>query len=95
MNEGKCKQCGKCCRTFVTSEAYDLETLRLKTGYLGQVKYKEEIYHIFDLPCIYLGRDNKCKIYDERPEACKKFPGPAFSDFWKIVHPNCGKCRIE
>jgi len=90
MNEGKCKACGKCCRIFVTSEAYDEETLKLKRGYIGEVKYKGDTYHIFDLPCVYLNSDNKCTIYDNRPEACLKFPGPAFSGFWKLVNPKCG-----
>ena len=85
-----CKSCGKCCRTFVTSEAYDEEALRLKRGYKGKVKYKGDTYHIFDLPCIYIDKNNKCMIYDERPKGCRNFPGPAFSEFWKLINPKCG-----
>jgi uncharacterized protein len=87
--EISCKQCGICCRTLIVSDNVD-EIIQLRQGFKGKLKFKGETYYILDVPCIYLTRDNKCSIYDKRPELCSKFPGPAFSEFWKIINPKCG-----
>lgn len=84
-----CKQCGKCCKTLVISDKCDEETLSMKKGYIGSLPYQGEKYYIFDLPCVYL-IENKCSIYEDRPEMCKKFPGRNFSKFWGCINPKCG-----
>lgn len=36
--------------------------------------------------CRYIGDDNLCGIYKDRPELCERFP----SSPWAVVPPNCG-----
>jgi len=86
-----CTTCGKCCKTLVIpATGYDEETIAMKKGYAGKVKFRGESYHVFDIPCLYLGDDNKCKIYADRPEMCKIFPGHGYQNFWRMINPDCG-----
>ncbi|MFO0665568.1 MAG: YkgJ family cysteine cluster protein [Polyangiaceae bacterium] len=32
------------------------------------------------VPCIHLGPDNLCAIYDQRPEVCRSYEADAFCD---------------
>ncbi len=36
--------------------------------------------------CKYLGKDNKCTNYEERPALCRRFPATP----WAITPPDCG-----
>jgi Fe-S-cluster containining protein len=38
-------------------------------------------YMLVNGRCIYLGRDNKCKIYDRRPERCRRHNPPGCERF--------------
>ena len=81
----ECKNCGKCCGTepgfiFVTED----EVLNIKaiTGleeadFIRETKYGKSIREMDNYDCIFL-KKCKCKIYDNRPEQCKRFP------FWDI-----------
>lgn len=76
---------------MVVSDNCDEETIAMRKGYAGKVKYKGEDYYIFNIPCVYLCEvTGRCSIYKDRPELCKRFPGKGFSDFWKLVNPKCG-----
>ena len=89
-----CNKCGECCKRLILSGSeYDREIVQMKQGYLGEIKYKGEVYHILYKPCIYLKNDNTCDIQDTKPEACRKFPGEAYSEFWKLIIPRCGELK--
>jgi Fe-S-cluster containining protein len=47
-------------------------------------------YRTKTTPCPLLGEDNKCTIYDVRPETCRKYPYTDQEDFWSrtINHAN-------
>jgi len=71
-----CKQnCGECCGivpipTNVWNKSKDKINKAIK-----QVHVSESfVFPITeDLKCCFLGEDEKCLIYDERPEVCRKY----------------------
>jgi len=90
-----CDKCGKCCKTLVVSDSCDEETISMKKGYKGKLKYKGDTYYVLDVPCVYLSEITlTCSIYKDRPEMCRKFPGP-YSDFWKNINPKCSMLEGE
>ncbi len=77
-----CLECGNCCKT--TSPAFfekDIErlckVLKMKPGQFIE-KYlfldTDGIYALKTVPCPFLGSDNYCNVYDDRPKACREFP---------------------
>lgn len=77
-----CLQCANCCKT--TSPIFyqhDIErvarALRMKPG-----DFIEEYLRIDDdgdfvlksAPCPFLGEDNVCSVYEDRPKACREYP---------------------
>ncbi|KXK39665.1 MAG: YkgJ family cysteine cluster protein [Saprospiraceae bacterium] len=77
-----CLQCAHCCKTIpplVTSSDIKRIASFLKTT----PKQFTRKYVITDIdgeqtfsnvPCVFLGADNKCTIYEVRPEACRRYP---------------------
>jgi hypothetical protein len=37
-------------------------------------------------PCVFLGKDNHCEIYDVRPKACRQFPHTDDDQFLKNLN---------
>lgn len=76
-----CAKCGNCCKvlgTVLIDNDIDRISKHLKftneefiSKYL--VKNEEGNFEFKDKPCVFLV-DNKCKIYDIRPEECKAYP---------------------
>jgi Fe-S-cluster containining protein len=77
-----CLSCANCCKT--TSPIFyqrDIEraakALRLRPGDFIE-KYlridEEDDYVLKSSPCAFLGADNYCSIYDDRPNACREYP---------------------
>ena len=84
-----CLQCANCCKTTPTT--FTEADIRRASKYI-EISKKEFIkkYLILDLdgtyttittPCPFLLDDNKCKIYDARPEACSSFPHTQRNNF--------------
>ena len=85
-----CTRCANCCRTMrigVTHE--DIPRIAKHLGMAPEefvIAYLEPNkeaggYRMKMIPCPFLGDDNKCKIYDVRPEGCRAYPytdKPAF-----------------
>ncbi|MGB0255013.1 MAG: YkgJ family cysteine cluster protein, partial [Flavobacteriaceae bacterium] len=47
------------------------------------------------LPCPFLGADNYCNIYEDRPKACREFPHtdrPKFHQIANITQKNVAVC---
>lgn len=77
-----CLECANCCKT--TSPMFfekDIERLSKALGmkisafvseYL--VRDKDDIYELKSTPCPFLGSDNYCSVYDDRPKACREYP---------------------
>ncbi len=45
---------------------------------------EENDYVLQQVPCPFLGDDNYCGIYDQRPKACQEYPHTDRKDFHKI-----------
>ena len=82
FSEIDCLQCANCCKT--TSPIFyerDIDraarAVRLRPGdfidkYLKIDEDKD--YVLKSSPCPFLGHDNLCSIYAERPQACREYP---------------------
>lgn len=82
FNEIDCLNCAHCCKTtgpLFTNR--DIDRISHHLGMSGG-KFVEKYLRIDEdgdyvlktVPCPFLKEDNKCGIYDQRPEACASFP---------------------
>jgi uncharacterized protein len=77
-----CTQCANCCKNysprFKTPDIKRISRhLRMKEGEFIETYLKldeEGDYVVKTTPCPFLGTDNLCGIYDERPSDCVRFP---------------------
>ena len=77
-----CLSCANCCKT--TSPLFsntDIERiakhLKLKPGrFIEQFLEidEDDDYVLKKAPCVFLGEDNFCSIYEVRPKACREYP---------------------
>jgi uncharacterized protein len=77
-----CLTCANCCKT--TSPMLfekDIDrlagALRMRIGdFVSQYLFldKDGTYAMKETPCPFLGSDNYCSVYDDRPKACREFP---------------------
>ncbi len=84
-----CLKCGNCCRTLqIVVDDKDIQRLaqRLKTTtqqfakqYVGIDEYQTQF--LKSTPCVFLGEDNRCSVYEDRPQACHDFPYLHSEDF--------------
>ena len=77
-----CLECANCCTTtgplFTDKDISRIaKYLKIKPSKFTE-KYlridEDRDYVLQTLPCIFLGEDNYCSIYDVRPKACREFP---------------------
>jgi uncharacterized protein len=82
FQEIDCLTCANCCKT--TSPIFysaDIErvskSLKMKPGSFVE-KYlridEDHDYVLKSSPCPFLGADNRCGVYDDRPKACREYP---------------------
>jgi len=88
----KCERCGKCCEEGVGVALWPHEFHRLKK--LDKNIYKHITFinnwHALKLPCVFYNRKkHKCKIYDQRPIACRMFPLEIAADGSSKLSTNC------
>lgn len=87
-----CLSCGNCCKT--TGPLFtpkDIERLahvfRLKPIQFID-KYlcidEDDDYVLQQLPCPFLGSDNYCSVYEDRPKACREYPHTDRRKFYQI-----------
>ncbi len=82
FNNTDCLTCANCCKT--TSPIFyqiDIEraakALKIKPGdFIKQYLFMDEDgdFVLKSAPCPFLDDDNYCKIYKDRPTACKEYP---------------------
>ena len=101
-----CLACGNCCKTLKI--VVDSADIRAAAKHLSMNPREfEELYvetspedgaKLFkSTPCMFLGRDNKCAIYEDRPKACRDFPYLHDRDFRSrtlMMIENTGTCPI-
>ena len=77
-----CLECANCCSTtgplFTDRDIGRIaKHLRIRPSEFTE-KYlridEDKDYVLQQVPCAFLGEDNKCGIYDVRPKACREFP---------------------
>ncbi len=82
-NDFQCEECGKCCYqkliTILPEEVDRISTAakiplgEFMSSYVG-VAGDGMIMLLRTDPCAFLGKDKKCRIWEDRPEICKQFP---------------------
>jgi len=82
FNKMDCLTCANCCKT--TSPIFlqtDIERLskvfKMKTSvFIDTYLFRDEDgdFVLKSSPCTFLGDDNKCIVYEERPKACREYP---------------------
>ncbi len=87
-----CLTCGNCCKTTVPW-LNDQDVARIaKHLKLKEQKFIEEYLEVGEdnelsfksAPCVFLGFDNECSIYNIRPKACREYPHTNRRRFHKI-----------
>lgn len=82
FNQVNCLSCGNCCKRysprFKTPDIKRIsKLLGMKAGQFIENFLQEDQDGDFVLqqtPCPFLGNDNYCSIYEDRPSDCKRFP---------------------
>ena len=77
-----CLQCANCCKNysprFKTPDIKRIaKYLKMKEGDFIETYLRldeEGDYVVKSTPCPFLGADNYCSIYDQRPSDCQRFP---------------------
>jgi uncharacterized protein len=77
-----CLQCANCCKNY--SPRFKTPDIKRISKYVGMkegefidtyLKIDEDgDYVVKSTPCPFLGIDNRCTIYEERPSDCMRFP---------------------
>ncbi|HVD99288.1 MAG TPA: YkgJ family cysteine cluster protein [Cytophagaceae bacterium] len=88
-----CLQCANCCKT--TSPIFtlrDIERLakhfKIKTSqFIDQYLHLDEDndYVLNHAPCPFLGPDNYCSVYENRPNACREYPHTNRKKMYQIL----------
>lgn len=87
-----CLDCGNCCRTLgprITDRDIEriAQALRIKPHEVVQrhLHIDEDKDYVFrSMPCPFLGSDNYCSIYEDRPKACREYPHTDRKKFYQI-----------
>ncbi len=82
VEETNCLNCAACCKNysprFKTTDIKRISKhLRMKEGLFIETYLRldeDGDYVTKSSPCPFLGNDNRCGIYDERPGDCRRFP---------------------
>ena len=87
-----CLACGNCCRSLgpliLTGDIDQMaKSLRLKPAEIIEryLRTDEDGDMVFrSMPCPFLGTDNYCAIYENRPRACREYPHTDRRKFYQI-----------
>jgi Fe-S-cluster containining protein len=82
FQEIDCLECANCCKTtspiFIPADIDRIaKGLRMKSvDFIEQYLQVDEEgdYVLKSAPCPFLGEDNKCFVYEDRPRACREYP---------------------
>ncbi len=82
FEELDCLDCANCCKTtspiFLQTDIDRLaKVFKMKSsGFIDSYLHRDEEgdYVLNSAPCVFLGDDNKCLVYEDRPKACREYP---------------------
>lgn len=105
FEEIDCLQCGNCCRSLgpmILEKDIDgmAKSLRMKSSdFMAKFLRKDEDndWVFQQMPCPFLGNDNYCAIYENRPKACREYPHTDRKKFHQIYNlsiKNAETCPI-
>ena len=96
--KGHCKQCGRCCRhVYIRNDGKLIGSFQeclliaqsdKKLKHFN-VKGANEAGELF-FACDYIGKDNKCTRYDERPLMCRVYPDISMLRYGAVPKEDCG-----
>jgi len=77
-----CLNCANCCAStgpLLLNKDIDrlAKNLKLKPSVFTEkyLRIDEDKDYVFkQMPCLFLGNDNYCSVYNDRPNACREFP---------------------
>ncbi len=77
-----CLNCANCCKTtspiFIQTDIDRLsKTFRMKSSeFIDEYLLRDSDgdYVLRSAPCPFLGADNRCLVYEDRPKACREYP---------------------
>ncbi|WPR77981.1 YkgJ family cysteine cluster protein [Algoriphagus sp. NG3] len=77
-----CLDCANCCKTtspiFLNTDIDRLaKVFRMKSSaFIDEYLHRDEEgdFVLNAAPCTFLGADNKCLVYEDRPKACREYP---------------------
>jgi Fe-S-cluster containining protein len=77
-----CLNCANCCATtgplLLNKDIERLaKALKVRPSIFAEqyLKIDEDNEYVFkQMPCVFLGNDKYCSVYNDRPNACRKFP---------------------
>ena len=82
FKEIDCLDCANCCKTtspiFLNTDIDRLaKVFRMKSSaFIDEYLHRDEDgdFVLNSSPCTFLGTDNKCLVYEDRPKACREYP---------------------
>lgn len=88
-----CMTCANCCKT-TSPIFYDRDIERVARRFRMKAsefidKYlhidEDKDYVLNSAPCPFLGEDNFCNIYEDRPNACREYPHTDRKRFYQVL----------
>ncbi len=94
FDEIDCLNCANCCKTISPiiyesdisrmSKQLKMNTHDFKEKY---IRMDEEGDYIFNrIPCPFLDENNYCRVYDNRPKACREYPHTNQDRFYQVIN---------
>jgi Fe-S-cluster containining protein len=98
-----CAMCGKCChQANITLRNDDIgriaEHLKMSDEeFIAEYLYKRDGLWLFKKTggCRFLGNDNKCMIWNVRPEICRDFPYLVAKFMSRVYHSIANDAKID
>lgn len=72
---GNCSGCGKCCTNILAVSEKEIQVIKayIKKHNIKPINYCNVLSNEYINICPFLNSENKCNIYEVRPEICKRF----------------------
>ena len=102
FNKTDCLSCANCCKTtapWLTDKDVSRIAKHLKMKEQRFIETYLEVgsdneFSFKTVPCVFLGYDNECSIYDVRPKACGEYPHTNRKRFYQISELNLKNVAI-